>query len=69
MAIADPNRAMLRSERVEPKCKKSRTDSDDPTLAKPNNDIDAPIRIKWRTESVDPRCRKSNTDIAEPSRP
>jgi hypothetical protein len=53
---------------VDPRCKKSKTEIDDPKLDTPKTAIAAPSRPKLLRETVAPSCKKSNTDIDDPTR-
>jgi len=53
--MVDPMRANWRSENAEPRSKKSRTDSELPTLALPKTEIVEPPRMKLRRDTVDPK--------------
>jgi hypothetical protein len=47
-------------------CKKSSTDSEDPSRINPNIDRLLPMRKKLRRDNVEPKEIKSKTDIDEP---
>jgi hypothetical protein len=46
----------------------SRTATEDPSRAMPNNERDDPKRANERSERDEPRCKKSNTDREDPMR-
>jgi hypothetical protein len=50
-----PKRLKLHSEKDEPRCKKSMTDSDDPKLVIPYTENVDPRRPKLRNESDEPK--------------
>lgn len=62
-----PSRKKLRKDSVDPNVVTSRTDKDDPSLARPYTDTDEPSRMKLLSEIAEPKLRKSSTDRLEPS--
>jgi hypothetical protein len=53
---------------VDPKFRKSNTESDEPNRVKPNTDIELPSRHTLRRDIVDPICKKSSTEKDDPNR-
>jgi hypothetical protein len=66
--IADPNRTKLLSATDEPTFKKSKIDSEEPSLVHPYMETDDPRRAKDLMESEEPKCKKSSTDSDAPKR-
>ena len=63
--MALPKRAMLKTASVFPSFGTLRTERDDPRCRRSRQDIALPIRAKVRRLSELPRCRKSRTLAAE----
>jgi hypothetical protein len=60
-----PHRLLSRSDRHEPRCTKSSTDSDEPNRATPYIETVDPNLEKDLRDTTDPICMKSQIDIAE----
>jgi len=57
-----------RIEHEEPRCKKSKTDMEDPTLPMPIIDTEELKRAKLRRDKDDPNWLQSNKDREDPNR-
>jgi hypothetical protein len=53
---------------VDPRLKKSKTDTDDPMRAMPTTENAQPSLAKLLSASAEPRLKKSKTDTEEPRR-
>jgi len=64
----EPNRAKLRSEGIDPRCMKSRTDKQLPIRTLPTTDEELPKLAKLRSDTAEPKCAKSSMDDVDPNR-
>jgi hypothetical protein len=64
----DPSREKDLKAIAEPRCMKSNTERDDPTLPIPKSESADPTRPKLLKENDEPMCVKSNMEIADPQR-
>jgi hypothetical protein len=67
MDTEEPKRRKDLRDSVAPTFAKSRTESDEPSLAIPKIDTVLPIRMKLRTDNVDAMFVKSRMDKDEPN--
>jgi hypothetical protein len=69
MENEEPRREKLRSDTVEPSCKKSRTEIDEPKRAKLLSEIADPRFVYSRTDKDEANREIPNTEKDEPMRP